>query len=165
MTSNVDLIYQRLATDVVLLGSLGPAGYSGILQGGIYTRPLKAQGRGETLEAFYTTDKGRLLRPSAVIIDRGDSPHPQRDAVPTAYDSFPLIYFYAPAHDTGKTAIRNARERVFDLLHDWTFITENGPLAFVEYVDRVGLLDSEEFIGAVFDYCRYRVTSRLRNAV
>lgn len=166
MATTVEKIEERLLADSTLLGVLGLDGYAGILQGGLYTRPLKAEGRGSTPTAFYTSaEKGRLVRPSAVIVDRGDVPHPQQFAVPTAINEFPLIYFYAPAHDSGKAAINDARERVFDLLNEWSFVTENGPVAFVKYVDRVGILDSEEFIGAVFDYCRYQVTTRLRNAV
>lgn len=165
MASLVEIIHDRLAADATLVGVLGVNGYSGILQGGVWTRPLKREGAGKTPEAFYVSEKGRMLRPAAVIVDRGEVEHPQRDAIPTAYDSFPLIYFYAPATATGKTAIRLASKRVFDLLDDWTFATENGPIAFVTYVDRVGILDSEEFIGTVYDYCRYRITSRVTNKV
>lgn len=165
MASNVELIYNHLAVDVTLVGVLGVNGYSGILQGGIWTRPLKREGAGKTTEAFYVSDKGRMLRPAAVIVDRGEAEHAQRDAIPTAYESFPLIYFYAPATATGKTAIRLASKRVFDLLDDWSFATENGPIAFVRYVDRVGILDSEEFIGTVYDYCRYQIVSRVVSRV
>lgn len=161
MASNIDIIYDALIADPILVGTLGVNGYSGILQGGVWTRPLKREGAGQTAEAFYTSEKGRMLRPAAVLLDRGDVEHSQRDAIPTAYDAFPLIYFYAPATATGKTAIRLARKRVFDLLDDWTFVTEYGPIAFVRYVDRVGILDSEEFVGTVYDYCRYQITSRV----
>jgi hypothetical protein len=165
MASNVELLYTYLFADATLVGTHGVSGYSGILRGGLWKRPLKQNGFGATPEAFTNGSKGDILMPAAVILDLGDGEHPQQREIPTAYTALPLIYFYAPATDSGKTAIRNAQERVYDLLKDYVFVTENGPLAFVRYVDRVGILDSEEFIGCVFDYCRYEITSRKRSAI
>lgn len=164
--SNVNIVYGRLMGDAALVGVLGVNGYSGILTGGCWTRRLKRSKPGWTREAFYDAgQKGQVIRPSAVILDRGDSPHAQRDAIPSAYVQPVPIYLYALATDGGKAALSSARNRIYTLLNGWTFVTANGPVAFVEYVSRQGQLDSEEFTEAVFDVLRFEITSRVANEV
>lgn len=165
MASNIEQIYTRLTTDAILVGTLDGDGYSGLLQGGVWNRPLKREPPGDTPQAFYPSERGRMLRASAVVIDRGDQPHPQEDAIPSAYVQRIWVYLYAPATRTGKDQVVQARYRVWDLLNDWNFVTERGPVAFVKYSDRVGMFDSEEFPEAVYDLTRYNVTSRNANAV
>ena len=165
MASNVEVVAARLREDSILVGGLGVNGWSGILAGGVWTRRLKREPPGQTPEAFYASDKGRLIRPSAVVLDRGDVPHIQRDAIPSAYIQPIPIYLYAPATASGKADIVAARKRVYYMLNGWRFTTEDGPVAFVEYRDRVGILDSEEFVEAVYDTLRYEITSRLGHEV
>lgn len=170
MSNNVDIIQSYLMTDPTLVGMLDePEGrYTGIIQGGIWTRRLKREPPGHTPYAFYVTEKGKMIRSvSAVIVDAGDSPHAQRRAIPSAYTQIVPIYLYASATATGKLAIKEARQRIYDLIvgEEWRFQTEDGPWAFLEYVDRTGILDSEDFSEAVYDTVRYRITSRIRNEV
>lgn len=164
MPSIIDTIWTRLSSDSQLVGSYDPnSGYSGYLQGGIWTRPLKREGAGETPEAFSTA-AGRQLRVAAVIVDAGETLHSQESAIPTAYTLFLNIWFYAPATATGKDRMRNAQRRVHELLDDWTFQTDAGPIAFVSYLSRRGILDSESFPGVVDDYCRYQIITRMSGA-
>ena len=172
MGSLIEELAARLTADATLVGTLGGNGYSGILNGGVWTRPLRREAPGATLEAFYDASfGGKVMRDGvATIVDRGDVPHAQRRAIPSAYESYPTIYLYAGATSTGKATIIAARKRIFELLDHhasdgWTFVTDDGPLAFVEYVDRIGIQNSEEFPEAVFDQCRYRVTSRVASLV
>lgn len=161
MATNLDKLYNQLAADATLLGTLGVNGYAGLLQGGLYTRPLKETGPAATATAFYPGG----VRCSAVLVDFGDVPHPQRDAVPHAYVQFVYVYFYAPATASGKADLDDARHRVFVLLDDWWFHTDDGPWAEVKFLNRRGVVESEAFPGAVEDYCRYQITSRYTNAV
>jgi hypothetical protein len=166
MASNIDIIATMLTADATLVGALGVDGYVGILRGGVWTRRLKRMSPGNTPHAFNgKSEAAQLIRPAAVLIDRGDVPHRQRPAIPSAYVQTIPIYLYAPATATGKEAIKDARYRIWELLDKYTFVTENGPVAFVEYQERLGILDSEEFPEAVYDTVRYRVTSRLANEV
>lgn len=168
MATNLAIIYGRLAGDATLLGSLGGAGYSGILQGGIWDKPLKREPPGETIHAF-APDKGRTPRPAAVIQDDGDRPHAARDAIYGAYNQFVSISLYAQRSATGKTKIHQARNRIRTLLDHiesgWMFTTEEGPVAFMEYAGRTGVRDSENVIGAVLDVVQFRITSRTGNLI
>ena len=143
----------------------GGNGYTGYLQGGIYDKPLRREKPAATPDAFWQSAHGQALRPSAVIRDRGDVQHPQEAWVPGAFDQMVLVYFYAQGVATGKQAIHDAARRARELLDQWRFTTEFGTVAFVKYIDRLGLQDSEEFIGGIFDYCRFRITTRYGNEV
>lgn len=166
MASNIETIHTTLMADTTLVGVLAAGAYPGILQGGVWTRRLKREPPGQTPYAFSSADEaGKLIRPSAVIVDRGDVPHRQRAAIPSAYLQLLPIHIYAPATATGKEVIHDARYRIWELLDKLRFVTENGPVAFVEYVDRVGCFDSEDFPEAVYDIVRFRITSRIANEV
>lgn len=170
--SNIDALRDRLLADATLVGTLGLNGYSGILNGGVWTRPLRREPPGATEDAFYTTAMGgKAIRNGVcVIVDRGDREHRQFKAIPGAYVAERSIFIYAGATTTGKEVIAAARKRIYELLDHrasdgWTFVTDDGPIAFVEYAERVGVQNSEEFPEAVFDYCRYRITSRMAELV
>lgn len=166
MASNVTYIKDLLLADVILVGTLAMGEYPGILRGGVWERRLKREPPGNTPHAFSGEDEAaKLIRPAAVVLDRGDEPHPQRPAIPSAYYQPVPIYLYAPATGTGKAALKDARRRIWELLHDLVFPTEDGPMAFVEYINRQGILDCEEFPEAVQDIVRYRITSRIANEV
>lgn len=159
--SNIEIVRTMLMNDAPLVGTLGANGYSGILQGGVWTRALKREPPGNTPEAFYASDKGKMIRPAAVLLDRGDTPHPQRAAVPSAYVQSLPIYLYAPATATGKQAMTDARRRIFEILSDVWITTTDGWRGQVLYMDRIGVTDSEEFPEAVYDLLRYRLVSRI----
>lgn len=162
MPNNIDLIATYLATDPVLLGTEDPPnGYTGLLQGGIWTRKLKRERPGRTLQAFTQDDKS-LIRPSLVLVDTGDALHPQEDYIPTAYQQQILLYYYAAAGQSGKDTITAARNRSRLLLESptWLPIGDDGFVLFVKYLGRFGVRDSEEFAEAIFDFCTYTVTSR-----
>lgn len=164
MAENHEIIANYLAADATLLGSLGVNGYSGILQGGIWTRPLKRQGFGATPEAFWLSDKGRLVRPSAVILDGDDRDHPQALSIPTAYNQEIIIYIHVPSTATGKGKAHDARRRIYNLIDfetsGWRFTTADGTLARLRYDGRIGLRDHEELVGSKYLFLRYEVTSR-----
>ncbi len=159
--SNVEIVRSLLVSDPVLVGTVGPDGYSGMLQGGVWTRALKREPPGNTPEAFYDSDKGKMIRPSAVVLDRGDYIHPQRMAIPSAYQQIIPIYLYAPATATGKQAITDARRRIFSLLNSTWIITADGMHGVLSYEDRIGVMDSEEFPEAVYDTMRFMLVSRM----
>lgn len=165
--SNVTYLKDLLLADDTLVGDLDDdGGYEGTLRGGVWDRRLKREAPGNTPAAFSGVDEAaKLIRPAAVLLDRGDDPHPQRPAIPSAYIQQIPIHIYAPATATGKVAIKTARKRIWTLLDGLVFETEDGPMAFVEYVSRQGVLDCEEFPEAVYDVVRFRVTSRLSNGV
>ncbi len=150
MATIVDHINTRLQSSASLLGTLS---------GGVWTRELKRTGPGATPGAFGPEGQ---MRPAAVIADQGDNLHPQAAAIPSAYSSFPQIYLYAPATESGKQAIAGAFGQIVTLLEGWTFQTDAGPVAFVSIVGRLGLRDSDELPGAVFDYVRCQVVARWR---
>lgn len=166
MASIVETIATRLRTDASLVGALSSGSYAGLLKGGVWTRPLKREAPGDTPEAFRDVPGlGKVIKPSAVVLDRGDAPHPQRPWIPSAFEQTVPVYLYAPATAGGKEAIALARVRIWELLDKYRFTTDNGPVAFVAYVSRVGIFDSEEFPEAVYDTLTYRVTSRIANEV
>lgn len=159
--SNIEIIKSILVADLQLVGTIGTSGYSGILQGGVWTRALKRDPPGNTPEAFYDSDKGRMIRTSAVILDRGDAPHRQRMAIPTSYEQTIPIYLYASATASGKNDMISARRRIHELLNNIWITTETNQRGYISYVERVGVTDSEEFPEAVYDLLRYRLTSRV----
>lgn len=166
METNVAKLYHLLAADTALVGTLGPNGYSGILQGGLWDRPLKREGAARTEAAFYGESVAAMqVRPSGVILDGGDLPHNQRLSIPQAYVQYIYVYFYAPPTSTGKTKMAEAQRRIMVLLDDTWFKTDDGPMAEVRYINRRGIVESEGFPGALEDYCRYQIVSRYSNAI
>lgn len=173
MSSIPLLLFTYLKTDAALVGSqtTPPDGvFSGILTGGLWNRPLKRSipggvpTPGSTPAAFGGELEGGRIRYAASLVDRGTRDHRQEPWIPTAFDGSLLIYFYAPAHDRGKLAIHQAQERVYDLLHGYRFLTEQGVYARTFFRGTFGVSDSEEYIGAVTDYCFYDIVSRHRSA-
>ena len=167
MAENVEIIADYLRADATLLGTFDALSnsWSGLARGGIWTRKIKRFGAGNTPQAFTAhDDKASMIKPSISIRDMGDTRHRQEDAIPTAYNQFIWIYFYAPALASGKEAVKDMRRRVYELLDftysGWRFTTEDGTLARLELVDRRGRHDSETFKEAVEDYQRYQITSR-----
>lgn len=158
-----DNIYERLKNDATLTGSLSGGQYTGILKGGVWDRPIKREGPAATTEAFYQSINGANLRPCAVVLDGGQTPHFQEESIPHAYNSMPLITLFATASRSGKTALDSAASRIYVLLHNWSFVTNEGPVAFVRFADRTGVRDSEEFIGGISCAIRYQVTSRYQS--
>ncbi len=150
MATVVDQINARLQSSAALMGTL---------TGGVWTREIKRTGPGSTPSAFGPEGQ---IRPAATISDQGEGQHPQGDAVPTAYNAFPLIFLYAPATESGRQALAAAFNEIVSLLHEWTFVTTAGPVAFVRVVGRFGVRDSDELPGSVFDYVRCQVTARWR---
>jgi hypothetical protein len=167
-------IFDYLASDPILVGTqatppLGP--FSGLLTGGLWNRPLKRANPneaipspGSTPAAFGDASEVGRIRYAASLVDHGDFPHIQELDIPTAFRMNIAIHIYAQAHESGKAQIRLIEERLFDLLHGYRFVTDNGPYARVFFTSRFGIVDSEEFVGAVTDYCRYDIVSRRREA-
>jgi hypothetical protein len=164
-------IYDYLRTDAVLVGTqTSPPGgsYSGLLTGGLWNRPLKRAGMdgppipGSTPAAFGDANEAGRIRYAASLIDNGDTPHFQELSIPTTFQMSLSLYLYAPAHESGKQTLRQVESRVYDLLHNYRFQTDDGPYARVFFASRFGIVDSEEFMGAVADYCRYQVVARHR---
>ena len=148
--TTVTRIYNRLTGD----GTLG-----GVLSGGIWTRPLKREGDGNTPGAFTVTPPYRPL-PAAVVTDGTDE---QTAFGPDgSFQSFPWIYIYAPPHDNGKAAIANAWDQMFTLLHGWRFATGNGTDAEVRVIGRLGVLDDEPGTDRVLGGMRLQVTGLWR---
>jgi hypothetical protein len=170
MATAIELIKTRLQSDTTLYGSLGSTGYSGYAKGGIYTKKLKREPPGDTPTAFAASASGLVVRPSIVILDRGDRPHLQEPSIPSAYQGTVLIYFHASATQSGKDAIAAMRKRVYELIDfamsGWTFRLEEGaPIVFPKYIDRSGVQDDEIYPEGVVDFCRYQLTSRHANIV
>lgn len=171
MSSNIDQIYDRLHSDTILTGSyLGSSsGWSGLAKGGVWKQPLKRDNSGATPEAFFIGKNGKAIRPSIVVLDRGDRRHPQYLAIPGAYVGSIIIQFYGLAVQSGKDAVAAMRARVYTLLDfdasGWTFQTSDGPRAFLHLAERYGIHDSETFTEAVEDYQRYDLTSRYGNLI
>jgi hypothetical protein len=163
-----DHLYDYLNADPLLVGTqVSPpnGAFSGTLTGGLWDRPLKRTKpseptAGSTPAAFGGESEGGRIRYAAVMVDRGDLRHFQEDAIPTAFTMAIQIHFYAPAHATGKQKILDAEKRIHQLLRDYRFLTDDGVYARVFYRSRYGIVDSEEFRGAVTDYCRYEIVSR-----
>lgn len=167
MAENLELVAAYLRTDAELLGTFdAPSNsYTGLARGGIWTKKLKREGAKDTAIAFTTLQDGaKMIKPAIVLMDRGDNEHRQSDAIPTAYNQYIWVYYYAPAFDSGKEAIKLMRRRVYELLDftmsGWRFETEDGPLARLKLLDRRGRMDSETFKEAVEDYQRFELTSR-----
>jgi hypothetical protein len=169
-------VYALISSDPVLVGtqSSPPHGeYSGILTGGFWDRPIKRPGDAEapvspagSTPAAFDMDQGGRIRYCGNMIDDGERLHRQEFAIPTATVMTLTFHFYAPAHRTGKQRIRDAKERVYDVLRDYRFPTNgaDGPYARTFFEYSIGITDSEEFVGALTDYCRYQVVYRKREA-
>lgn len=161
-------IYDYLKADALLVGTqaVPPDGaFSGILTGGVWDRPLKRSAPslptpGSTPAAFGDELEGGRIRYVATMVDRGDRDHFQEPAIPTAFVMTIQVHFYAPAHATGKQKILDAEQRTHELLHRHRFLTDDNVYATTFYRSRFGIVDSEEFRGAVTDYCRYEIVSR-----
>ena len=170
MASNQKIIRDRLANDSILGGTLIGTSWNGLARGGIYDKKIKRDGPGDTPNAFDQSAAGVLVvKPCIVVLDRGDSPHIQRDSIPSAYQQSIFVYFYASATTDGRAAIAAMRARTFELLDEqasgWIFASEGGPMVFCYAAERFGVRDDEVFPEAVIDYQRYRLTSRYANLV
>jgi hypothetical protein len=151
MSAIFDHLYTLLSTDPVLVGTQfdPPNGeFSGLLTGGFWDRPIKRPGdvndspspAGSTPAAF-NMDQGGRIRYCGNLIDDGDREHLQ------------------------EKHIRDAMERVYDMLRDYRFPTNGAgsPYARTFFQNSIGITDSEEFVGAITDYCRYQIVYRKRS--
>jgi hypothetical protein len=146
----VDRLLSRLSGDGTL---------SGLLPGGIYTRELLREGPGATPTAFDAF--GDPLA-AAVIKDGNDEA--EAFGPDGSFSSFPWVYLYAPPHQNGKSAIANAWDQMFSLLHKWKFATGNGTGAEVQVIGRLGILDDpDETTDRVMGGMRLQVTGLWRN--
>ena len=129
----------RIAT-VILNRLSGDGTFSGLLPGGVYDRPLKREGDGETPNAFAPTFPYQP-RPAAVVVDGSD----ETDAFGPdgSFMSFPWVYFYAAPTQSGKDTIANAWDVAFSALHNYRFATGNGTGAQIKVralvTERVGV--------------------------
>jgi len=144
----------RLTGDATLLA---------VLTGGVFGRALKATGPGNTSTAWAVNAATGIayLRPCAVILDPGEVMHPSgnRDPDIHAYDAWARLFLYAPATDSGKTAIVTADSRAIALFHQWTATLAGvGTAQVVAMPERLGTLDSDEFPGVVFSVRRFRAS-------
>jgi hypothetical protein len=164
MTQAVDTIASRLRNDPTLTGTLSGESYTGILKGGVWTRRLKREPPGETPEAFYVSSRGKIIKPSAVVLDGGEQRHQAVTAIHGAYRQIIRIYLYATATQSGKDAIENAFERIYELLDfsasGWTLGLTATSTGFLVFQGRTGLAESEQFSEAVFDILAFDLIAR-----
>ena len=137
----------------------GDATFSGLLPGGIYTRPLKREGVGNTPNAFAPTFPYQP-RAAAVVVDGTDE---QTAFGPDgSFTSFPWVYLYAEPHDNGKATIANAWDQLFSLLHGWHFATGNGTDCEVRVIGRLAVMDDPDATDRVMGGMRLQVTGLWR---
>jgi hypothetical protein len=161
-------IYDRLRADATLVGSFVGGAYTGILQGGVWDIPLKRDGPRNTEAAFYLTQKGRMIRPTAVVLDDGDEPHGQADAVPTAYEGTVTVQLFCPPTAGGKAAMWSATDRIITLLYGgggyrWLIAPSLWAIVDGDQPSRDGQHDSETIVGAKEDRLFVTVRSRRRD--
>jgi hypothetical protein len=127
----------------------------GILTGGVYTRPLQ---RLKTPSAFSPNKIN--YRPAAYIPDYRTLPHPQGLAIPLAYQGIVTVALYAEAHQGGKDALTEVRQRLIAYLHDWISDSDEGPKIFFRWGGSTPINDSEDFIGAIVCVVTFNTVSR-----
>lgn len=147
-----------------LSGGSEPA-YSGILEGGLWDKPIKQAGDGVTEYAFYQTSRGHQIRPCGYVRAPSRLRHRQASAIPGAYLGNATVYLYADRSATGKKRLELACRRIRQLTEGWSFVSSEGPVVFVSFVDAVEPYDTEEFPGAIATYCRLELTGRYANEV
>jgi hypothetical protein len=152
MATLQQLIADRLNGDAAL--TLPPPDGLGFL---VFARWLSPAGPGSTPSAFDPTQGGRMKR-SIVVMDGGEVAHPARQpAQMRRWDSFPPIYIFAEAHQNGKQAAWDARDRIERLLAGWDVALGAQHVGFVpESVS--ALEDAEAFPGNVVLVARWRAT-------
>jgi hypothetical protein len=160
----VETIAQRLRSDATLVGTLSGESYTGILKGGVWTRRLKREPPGDTPAAFYQSDKGRMIKPSAVVLDGGERRHEAEGAIHGAYRQTVRIFLYAPATASGKQAIHDAADIIWSLVSflpsGWAIPLPNGNSGFASLLSRTGIAESEQFSEAVFDVLSFEIVGR-----
>jgi len=151
-------IVDRLAADLTLR-SLLPDNTGAAAS--VHNRRLKrGTNEGATPKAFNMTPghpkEGELLR-SIVVADGGEVAHPsgaKRGTRLLAFDTFPRLYYYAEATESGKAAIDAIDTRCVLILHDWQ--VPGTTVRIQAEPERIPFIDSDEFPGNVETYRRFR---------
>ncbi len=149
MAAIQNALVRLLAADLTLIATL---------PGGVYNRPLKnTVGQGGTPNAFGAAGVGGVprLKPAGVVTDGGEVPAPGGEVI-DGTDTFPQVHFYAPATATGKAAMDTADERVRKILHRKSISVAGIGLVTFSALERIRVLDSDEFPGNVQTFRRYR---------
>ncbi|HEY7119513.1 MAG TPA: hypothetical protein VH475_23175 [Tepidisphaeraceae bacterium] len=158
MATVQDQLHSRLTSSATL---------TALLVGGIYKRPLKrgdvdTAGRlvppGATPLAFA----GPHVRPSAVIVDRGEQ-SAALAPVDSAVMGFPEVWLYAAHTETGKQQLALAWEEAYSLLHRWRFAGASGTGFETLVVGRLGVMDDPALAAAIVDRMRLQVAGLWRN--
>lgn len=153
MASARTLIVQRLQGDQELTLNLA--------RGGVYDRPIKpGAGQGATPAAFYVdpadpTRAQKLLR-SVLALDGGEVDAPNGPA--GAVETFPRVFIYVDATQSGKAALEAIDARVRWLLSPAVWrpaVDGNRPLV-LSPLERSAAIESDEFPGNLVCYRRFR---------
>jgi hypothetical protein len=109
--------------------------------------------------AAFDPNDGNRLRRNIVILSGGevDHPSPSRPNF-RLWDSFPSIYIYARAHESGKLAAVRAKLRIQELLAPRRINAEEGVNITLRPDDEIALEDSELFPGNIVSIVRWRAT-------
>ncbi len=150
--------------EAIRAAMLGDPTLAALLTGGVWNQPLArstAYGddaypvEGATPGAFEPTPPFRL-RPSCVVLDRGEKPAAGGPAEGIAI--YPRLHFYAADDRPGRTALRSALHRARAVLDGSRLTCDEAiaPVLVRPLRDRLGERPSPEFDDAVMDVDRYQ---------
>lgn len=117
--------------------------------------------KGETPEAFDTA-RARRMKRTIAIMGRGEVDYPAKPSADLRrWDTFPELYMFAEAQQSGKDALQGAYLLVESYLVGWQVLTPTGRAGFLPDTI-IGPDDSPDFPESVFQVCRFRVTGSRR---
>lgn len=135
--------------------------WTGILQGGLYDRPIRRETLAATPDAFWTTERGQNIRASGYVRAPGRT---RSEFGFGAYTGTCRVYLFSTRSRDGRDRLEAACLRIRELIDGWTFL-DGGKRVFAEFAEFVEPYDSEEFVGAVATYCRIALVGRHGNEI
>lgn len=136
--------------------------WSGILQGGLYDRPIRRETQAATPDAFYQTERGQNIRASGWVRAPSRSKHAFGFG---AYEGICRVYLFSTRSRDGRDRIEQGSIRIRELIEGWSFVSAEGRKVSTEYDDFVEPYDSEEFFASVATYCRIRIRGSYGNEI
>lgn len=145
--------------------------FSGIARGGIWTHEPKQHDprdtRGATPWAFDADpeatdaeDMGGTIRPVISVVEESQINHFQFERIKKAINVGIVVWYYAPAHNSGKIAMERMDERVTQLLDGYHFTNDRGFGADVRWDFHFGERDNHrQFPGSKVAYTRFYITT------
>jgi hypothetical protein len=154
MTITAEQIKSRLTGDGTLMG---------LVDGGVFTRPLRRAGPNRTLEAFESTT-GNLLS-TVVVLPRLAIRPGEADTIPGLFVQRVEIHVFGQDNDPARVNIDQIHARIRTLLDQimsggWAFDMDYGTKAHMQWTESSGIIQSEEFPGSILEISAFQLRGR-----